>query len=518
MAELLLQAGADPKYLDQCYPLLMTAADLNDTATVSLLLKYGADANAGGMHGTPLHAAMRFGSIELFRTLVEAGAKIETGTQTQGPSLMVIAMQANNVACVDLLIEKGFDVGVVDRHGRTPLHLAAQLGKTEIVTHLLERGGDKLAVDTDGCMPWVLAMKNKHKKEADMLFPSKACINNKVGVRGKTALHLVCREGLVRCVDRLLQEGADGNAQDDDGLTPLMEAICNEHYDLVATLVKAPGLAIDLTDNSGFTALHKALKQGYYSHEATLDLLLAAGADVNKKLRQGRTFLMDFAFIAGKVRWLLEGNADPSVVTTDGETALGNAIHWSNLEGVKMLLRTNVSMGILEMVGPRGKTPFQEAVTGSEREVLWVVMNAGFSVVALSKWLRSEEAAGLRSHVKIGPRVAWLETRATQPATLRELARLSVLAQIDHSEVSRKVAALPLPAKLAEFLHLDNFLTWKSKHHSDTDSAYKDRSHEEEDDYEDDSEDSNGYEDEEENDEEFDDDDGSDEEDEDERD
>ena len=494
MAEILLKSGADPKYLDHCYPLLMTAADLNDSPTVVMLLKYGADPNAGGMHGTALHAAMRFGSVDLARKLMEAGTKLDNAGPG-GLSLLALAMQANNMDCVELMLSKGTEQDVIEPKGKTPLHLAAQLGKTEILQRLIDRGVDPLTPDKEGNLPWMLAVKNKHKKEADILFPGKTAIDKAIGSKEKRPLHFACSTGMVRCAERLLREGADVNVQDTDGLTPLMEAIRYKHQDVALVLVRHPKLKIDLTDKSGNTALFTALRN-FLAVPALPGVLKSAGAEVNKPLPRGRTIFMDLAQVPEVVKWLLENGADPTVRSEQGETALGNAVDWSSSESVRLLLHANIPLASLHTPGPRGNTPVEEAVSRS-RQIMKLLVHAGCSVSYISKWLRSKAADPLRATYPT--RVSWLERRAKNPSSLQELSRNVILAQLGHGDVKRKVATLWLSPKINELLMLDTFMLWKMKSY-DIEEADEEESEEEEDYYEDDTEDSGEYEDEEETD------------------
>ena len=81
--------------------------------------------------------------------------------------------------------------------------------------------------------------------------------------------------------------GADVNAQDYDGWTPLIEASFWECVKVVEFLLKA-GADVNIEDNNGWTALIKA---SYEGHAEVVKLLLAAGADIEAKNEYGRTAL-----------------------------------------------------------------------------------------------------------------------------------------------------------------------------------------------------------------------------------
>ena len=120
----------------------------------------------------------------------------------------------------------------------------------------------------------------------------------------------------VECVNALVQAGADVNTRDVNGSTPLMFAARNGHYKCVNTLIEA-GADVNQINNDGRTALMSAVtkyaednevvkaikedceeirstlcKAAQYGCAKSVELLLNAGADVNAKDAKGYTALM----------------------------------------------------------------------------------------------------------------------------------------------------------------------------------------------------------------------------------
>ena len=79
--------------------------------------------------------------------------------------------------------------------------------------------------------------------------------------------------------------GADINATDPDGFTPLHLAARSGHANVVAVLL-AKGADVNATDHIGETPLHLAANEG---RQEIAEKLLAAGADVNAKGDNGWT-------------------------------------------------------------------------------------------------------------------------------------------------------------------------------------------------------------------------------------
>lgn len=165
----LLKMGADPNSLDgvNVTPLCVVARNTK-TLAADLLLDAGADINrrhtkqltggklAWGM--TPLDAAANRAQISMVRHLLERGAKhtLEKGTGNSlhwaylVPNLASDAEEmqrkyhknAGNRQVIDLLIEHGADVNLVDQHGRTPLIQAIHWLSVDTVSYLVEERDD----------------------------------------------------------------------------------------------------------------------------------------------------------------------------------------------------------------------------------------------------------------------------------------------------------------------------------------------------------------------------------------
>jgi ankyrin repeat protein len=91
--------------------------------------------------------------------------------------------------------------------------------------------------------------------------------------------------GETSSVASLLEKGADANASDPDGRTPLIEAAFAGHADTVEALIRG-GADVNARDKDGWTALMEAASKG---HTETVRVLLASGADLYSKNRFGWT-------------------------------------------------------------------------------------------------------------------------------------------------------------------------------------------------------------------------------------
>jgi ankyrin repeat protein len=109
---------------------------------------------------TPLMGAVRFGNLEVARTLVELGASVN---QTDGSGITPIgrAVLGNQVEMARFLVERGAEVNHTDKLGMTPLLYAASIdfGDSAMVDLLLKAGGKREARTKDGLTALDLARK-----------------------------------------------------------------------------------------------------------------------------------------------------------------------------------------------------------------------------------------------------------------------------------------------------------------------------------------------------------------------
>ena len=145
-------------------------------------------------------------------------------------------------------------------------------------------------------------------------------------------------------VAQALQAGADPN---DDALytepgwsmqqcSPLYRAAKHGHTQVLGALLRAKA-DLAYVDKQGLTALHIA---GQYGHAAAMQMLIAAGADVNVESYGFRTTPLHWAASYGTtacVDHLLRGSADPSLRNKKRQTALEVAVASGHSETVALL-------------------------------------------------------------------------------------------------------------------------------------------------------------------------------------
>jgi uncharacterized protein len=206
-----------------------------------------------------------------------------------GDRLLLHSARTGNSFFVRTLLLLGTDANCRDGRMGTPLFYAAARGHAEIVELLLSADADATAVDKRGNTALCYALKT--------MTPNPAVVKRLIENRAlkKQSEHgpvLLCIEGSASSqvyIEMLLREGADMNAADTQGYTPLIRFAYDGNITGVAILLKH-GASVNATTVDGKTALSEAVAQGY---EKLVQLLLDSGADPNVRIA-GRS-LVDIA-------------------------------------------------------------------------------------------------------------------------------------------------------------------------------------------------------------------------------
>ena len=165
---------------------------------------------------------------------------------------------------------------------------------------------------------------------------------------GRTDLHYAVRKGDLENIRALLARGADVNARDKEGMTPLAFNLDATPDQATATAITrmliAAGADVNLKDETETTPLQLAVYQYEDRKGELVRVLLEAGADANAADDYGTTVLMHAVHAANQeaaltknLRALIRAGADVNARNTLGQTALSIAIEARNNDLINLL-------------------------------------------------------------------------------------------------------------------------------------------------------------------------------------
>lgn len=298
--------------------LVELAAGQQSPELVRALLRKGLDARQPAAGLAVLRAA-EAGHLETLRTLVEAGAHVDTplGNSTA----LGRAIRHRHHEIIRFLDARGARESVDEGSG---IFRAARLGDLESVRAALAQGAVPDALDAEGETALVRAAAFGQRPVLEALIAAGASLDFMVD-EGRAALHVAVSEGQGEIARMLLRAGAKADARyDEHSPTPLMLALQRRDEALVAILVEA-GADATLLSGAGDSPLRAAVQNRDLPMARAL---LRGKGDVNRRPDTGLPILhlatsgCDAAdFDLPLIQALLDAGAKPEDVDGEGHSA-----------------------------------------------------------------------------------------------------------------------------------------------------------------------------------------------------
>jgi len=392
LVTLLLDAGADPESPNaDGQTALLIAARVGALDVAKLLVAHGANVNTeeAWRGQTALMWAADGNYPELVQFLIDKGANVHTRAVTNdwraqitsepraqyrptgGLTPLLYAVRSGCSRCVRSMLAAGADVNQPNPDGVTPLIVAIDNFHYDTARLLLESGANPHVSDWWGRTALYAAvdMASYNQRGAQRSQTSETSAHDvvrllleaKVNANSQLNMHRPGRGGnSSRFVDDLLTTGA----------TPLLRAAIGHDTESVRLLLDHGALA-DLPNVMGVTPLMGAAGMGISPRDrrlnlddadvqaravATLELLAAAGADVNARVTD----------IAGRTARIARIS---SMTERDGQTALYGAVKFGWAHVVGFLLAHGAKTDVKDA---SGKTPLDAALgkTGGRDNVV----------------------------------------------------------------------------------------------------------------------------------------------------
>lgn len=297
----------------------------NHPEVVKVLLNHGADPEGS------FRISLDLQSKSMSSILVEYGTLFDTCISTCSDSALLdqfsnIFLSSPNV---DLDARTAGTICLYHwEKGLTPLHLAVDRGKENLVQKLIDLGANVNAKSETNLTPLDLAVRNVHLRLIECL------LNNGAEVRHSSAVDT----GLLFASEKASFVRNDPRSQED--FTVLVR--------ITETLLKK-GVAVNCYDREGFTPLHYAACVNEFRPEI-VRLLLDHGADVNAVNKSHATPIF-YAKSELILELLIERGASINFVSNTFFTPLSHMFNCDRLSCVDLLLRNGADVGVQNSEG-----------------------------------------------------------------------------------------------------------------------------------------------------------------------
>ena len=311
---------------DKVTPLILSAG-WNNFMAVYLLLDHGADANIVEADGcTPLHLAVIEGNQNLAKLFLEKNALVNS-QNADGDSPLHTAVSNGFFDITKLLIKKGSNVNLQNKEGRTPLFLGAKNKHEQLIKLSIENEADVtmgykenstkrfylVRGKDNGRAAWQYVLVKKHLlglflkrvkggviKVADFgdILRSGFGKDPPEGTTDKilkeydfqfkevpdtTLLHIASEQiNEPEIIDLLVKSGANVNAQDAEGFTPLHMAAIHGNLKIVKKLVDLEA-DVNIVTTDGKNAAELAHLNEELEIEEYLELKMASSQRTKEK-------------------------------------------------------------------------------------------------------------------------------------------------------------------------------------------------------------------------------------------
>ncbi|MAP21746.1 MAG: hypothetical protein CL589_02675 [Alteromonadaceae bacterium] len=261
------------------------------------------------------------------------------------------------------------------------------LDSNKVRTLLTEIDVNAALPDDSRLLAW--AIETQTPALVDLLLENGAKVNIAGGNRFSPLIQ-ACRYGNSTVINALLQKDANVQNAIEDGTSAFHLCAASASGDTLARMIKA-GAEINATNTYGQTPLMFAANAGNVNN---LTLLLDAGADINQQTQEGYSALF-FAIKSlhlDAVKAAIARGADVLHRAQDGTTASQLAVYTSNFEFLTWFAKTMPSLLAKEAINAQltaydrdGYQLLHQAVKANKPELVGALLALGANPSALSE-------------------------------------------------------------------------------------------------------------------------------------
>ena len=309
-----------------------------------------------------------------------------------------------NPEIVEQLIFAGADVNERNKKGVTPLALAVEHQRADLIVLYAKKGGDIHAEDMDGITPLTRALSTSIELTEKLINSTNCSTRDSYG---NTPLHSAIQNNAnIGHISYILECGADVNARNRRGDTPLLvtvqqnnrtigEMLISKKADVFATNTdNYSPLRVALTtggdvqdwllgsevikssDGMGNTPLHYAAE---WQLNDSISVLFEKGATANVQNSNGESpvFSAVKADSPETISLLIKNGANKDLRDYLGNTPLHMCIRWDSKDSVEILIKDGADINAKNL---SGKTPLHEAARNGKISMVNLLLTNGADI------------------------------------------------------------------------------------------------------------------------------------------
>jgi uncharacterized protein len=332
--------------------------------------------------------------VDRVKAAIDSGADINAIWEQDTPLCYALAYRKRWEVAKAIIQAPRVDVnkrgihedGLGNTYERTPLHIAAENGQTEIVDLLLKKGADINTRDrtngaplSQGNSALILAAAMNHLDTVQLLLAQTKKPDVLLREReGKTAFWFAVANENLEMVKLLYSHGSKINLPDKTGASVLTATVLHKKYDVLDFLV-SKGANINMADNSGSTPLMTAIGLQGVNRPVVL-AYLKKFLTFKPKLNHldsddSALHLAAFFGFIDAVKLLLENGANINLQSeASGRTPLYVTAISKNIDTAKVLMKEGAKT---EIPDKAGYTPLTAAVIVVDPDMVRTLVEGG---------------------------------------------------------------------------------------------------------------------------------------------
>ena len=316
----------------------------------------------------------------------------------------MLLTETANKEVLQLIIDHGTDVNVVDKDSMTALMIACWKGNTDAINILLNAGADPdiANANRDTCL--IVATDRSLREDLLQTLIDHGAKVNATNKQNLTALMVACWKGNTNAINVLLSAQVDPNIANANGDTCLTVATDRSlSKDMLQALIDR-GAKVNASNKQSLTALMVAC---WKCNTDAINLLLNAGADPNIAHTQNDACLTtdtdrSFSNEVPQESVDYDASADVNAAKKRGITALWIACHQGDIDTINALISAGADPNIAHA---NGDTCLKHAIDrGCSTEVLHLLIAHGADVNATNKQNVTALLSVCRRMLRVSPR------------------------------------------------------------------------------------------------------------------